>query len=34
MAKRKRVYVTPVSVTLLALALAGMFVLGFFVGLW
>ena len=32
MAKRKRVYVTPVSVTLLALALAGMFVLGFFVG--
>ncbi|MBR6499730.1 MAG: M15 family metallopeptidase [Clostridia bacterium] len=32
MTKRKRVYVTPVSVTLLALALAGMFVLGFFVG--
>ncbi|MCR4622024.1 MAG: M15 family metallopeptidase [Clostridiales bacterium] len=32
MAKRKRVSVTPVSVTLLILALAGMFVLGVFVG--
>ncbi|MBR7041310.1 MAG: M15 family metallopeptidase [Clostridia bacterium] len=32
MAKRKKVYVTPVSVTLLVLLLAGVFALGFFVG--